>query len=199
VLVTVTNAAPPAPQNPAPSTPEPSTPAPTGGNETTKPTTPAKPTQADDDKGEVTPEVTDTSAPVLTAMRVAGIGTDTATINWESSEPASSSVTYYKQGAKEITITRPALIQKHAIVLTGLDANSTYSFVVTSVDAAGNKTTGETFDFTTLRVPPSATDTSGNQPEKSSRAWLVPSLIGISALIIGIVGWRIFVARRSDI
>jgi hypothetical protein len=61
--------------------------------------------------------------------------------SWRTNEPATSRVTF---GTSKTRLARLALddklVRQHAIVVTGLDANATYWFSVSSTDEAGNRT-----------------------------------------------------------
>jgi hypothetical protein len=62
-------------------------------------------------------------------------------VTWRTNEPASSRVTF---GTSKTRLTRLAiddkLVRQHAVVVTGLNANATYWFSVSSTDEAGNAT-----------------------------------------------------------
>jgi hypothetical protein len=83
----------------------------------------------------------DTKAPTIEGMAVRPLPDGTAMVTWRTNEPASSRVTL---GTNKMRLARLAvdekLVTQHAVVVTGLDANATYWFSVSSTDEAGNTT-----------------------------------------------------------
>jgi Purple acid Phosphatase, N-terminal domain len=75
------------------------------------------------------------------------------TIRWSTNEPADSRVEYWVTGVSTHTSTPtdPALVTDHALVLSGLQARTKYSYRVTSADAAGTVATSDTSTFRTKR------------------------------------------------
>ena len=127
--------------------------------------------------------VVDTVAPGIT-----GIGADPdyeqATISWETSEPADTSVQFGDSLILSRTAYSPSLTTDHSIILTALVPNHTYYYEVISRDAAGNTTLddnhGLLYSFTTLTplTPPwsdnldtGATNWSLISPEESQVQW----------------------------
>jgi hypothetical protein len=84
----------------------------------------------------------DTKAPTIAGVTVRSLPDGTAMITWRTSEPATSRVTF---GHSKTRLARLALddklVRQHAVVVTGLDANATHWFSVSSTDEAGNVTT----------------------------------------------------------
>ncbi|MBU6401699.1 MAG: S8 family serine peptidase, partial [Verrucomicrobia bacterium] len=66
-----------------------------------------------------------------------------AFVSWQTDEPATSSVRYGTNQNLAFAITNTALVQTHAVDLTGLVAGVTYQFEVISADQAGNSTTDD--------------------------------------------------------
>jgi methionine-rich copper-binding protein CopC len=83
----------------------------------------------------------DTTAPTIARIAVRPLPDGTAMVTWRTNEPASSRVTF---GTSKTRLTRLAiddkLVRQHAVVVTGLNANATYWFSVSSTDEAGNAT-----------------------------------------------------------
>jgi hypothetical protein len=81
----------------------------------------------------------DTKAPTAGGVAVRPLPDGTAMVSWRTNEPATSRVTF---GTSKTRLARLALddklVRQHAIVVTGLDANATYWFSVTSTDEASN-------------------------------------------------------------
>jgi Domain of unknown function (DUF4082)/Bacterial Ig-like domain/Purple acid Phosphatase, N-terminal domain len=83
----------------------------------------------------------DTTAPTISGVSATGSGT-TATVTWATNEASTSVVSY---GTSPTTLNLSAntagLTTTHSVTLTGLTANTRYSYRVTSADAAGNSAT----------------------------------------------------------
>ena len=95
----------------------------------------------------------DTAAPVISSVTAGGVATTTATITWSTNESATSKV-YYTSGSTidlstALTVSDGGMLMNHSIPLTGLTASTTYQFVVSSTDAAGNVATSSASSFTT--------------------------------------------------
>lgn len=82
----------------------------------------------------------DTAAPTISNIKVSDIKTNSATVSWTTSEPASSQVTYGLDSKYGITAFDPAMVTEHKLVLDSalLRPATTYHFTVKSTDAAGN-------------------------------------------------------------
>lgn len=91
----------------------------------------------------------DTTPPAVSDVAVATSGS-TATVTWTTDEPSSTSVSYGTTSALGQTATG-ASGTSHTVTLSGLTSGATYSYRVTSADAAGNSTTAPN--------PPAATST----------------------------------------
>jgi len=104
---------------------------------------------------DVTP---DTTAPIFTAPpTVSNISDSTVSIEWTTNEPSSSKVRYGKVSAnwrtypsREEDFTR---VSNHYIVVTGLEAETTYFWRAASADASSNQTISSEFTFTTAMAP----------------------------------------------
>ena len=95
----------------------------------------------------------DTTAPVISSVS-ATVGTNgTATVQWATDEPATSVVQYgTAPGSLTSTNSSPLLLTAHSAVLSGLTANTTYYYKVTSVDAAGNSSSSSVASFQVTTV-----------------------------------------------
>jgi hypothetical protein len=101
----------------------------------------------------------DTIPPVITSQAVAAAVT-TGTATWHTNELATTRIDYgLSPTALVFSGTVAGLTSAHSVSLSGLAANTTYYFRVTSADGAGNPATA-TGTFTTAPMPPvSVSDT----------------------------------------
>lgn len=94
----------------------------------------------------------DTQAPSISAIAVTPITDTQAVVTWTTNERATGQVAYgtstgvHPNSSALVT----TLNVNHAITLTGLSPNTTYTFVITSADGAANSTTSAEQTFTTL-------------------------------------------------
>ena len=79
----------------------------------------------------------------------------TATVEWETDEPAKGDVVYGTTNALGTTISESKFTKLHSMQLTGLKPNTTYYFKVTATDAANNgpTTSDPVAHFTTSPTP----------------------------------------------
>ncbi len=92
----------------------------------------------------------DVTAPVISGVYASAISTDSVSINWITSEPATSQVDYgmtssYGYSTQTNTAYRTAQIQS----ISGLAPSTTYYFRVRSVDQSGNAAVSPGFTFRT--------------------------------------------------
>ncbi len=100
----------------------------------------------------------DTTPPVISNVQVA-VTESTATVTWQTDEPAGSDVAYGPTSAYENGSTGGAtLVTNHSVVLTGLTSDSTYHYQVGSTDGSGNGAATVDATFTTDAGPPPTTD-----------------------------------------
>src|SRR5438128_3013206 len=82
---------------------------------------------------------TDVKPPLISGLTAVQLDAATAMIQWTTDEPSSSSVAY---GLSPTALTQTASggdgVTSHAVTLSGLQANTTYSYRVTSTDASLN-------------------------------------------------------------
>ena len=103
----------------------------------------------------------DTTPPVISSVS-AVVGTNgMATVQWATDEPSTSLVQYgTAPGSLTLSASSPLLLTAHGTVLTGLTANTTYYYQVTSADSTGNSATSAVFSFLVTSVdtgPPTVT------------------------------------------
>jgi hypothetical protein len=98
----------------------------------------------------------DTTAPVISAITVSGETSSSVTVNWSTNEAATSKV-WFSASAPVILSTSSsmlaesaALVTNHSLVITGLQANFGYHFVIQSADASGNVATSSEGFMSTL-------------------------------------------------
>lgn len=82
----------------------------------------------------------DTAAPTISNIKVSDIKTNSATVTWTTSEPASSQVSYGLDANYGLTAADPTMVTEHKLVLDSalMRPATTYHYTVKSVDAAGN-------------------------------------------------------------
>lgn len=93
--------------------------------------------------------IPDTIAPTLSALSVTGITASTATVSWNTNEASTGKIRYATTSPLSNVLESTALTLSHAFNLTGLTASSTYHYVISSVDGAGNATSSAELMFTT--------------------------------------------------
>lgn len=99
----------------------------------------------------------DILAPVVSAITAGALTTTGATISWTTNEVANGRV-YYSTSTPVATTTAmnagsATLVTAHTFGLTALTPNTTYYYVVKSVDGAGNVTTSAEQSFATPATP----------------------------------------------
>ena len=98
----------------------------------------------------------DTVPPVISNV-AASTNVSSATVTWTTSTPEASLVQYGASTISSRTASHAQFATTHSVSLSGLQANRTYHFQVTSRDAAGNATVddnhGALYTFTTLPAP----------------------------------------------
>ena len=95
----------------------------------------------------------DTTPPVISGLATVA-GTSTASITWDTDEDAdskywqSTSIPVDTSGAPSAETSN--LVTSHSLELSGLAASTTYYYVISSTDGAGNTATSAESSFTTL-------------------------------------------------
>ena len=96
---------------------------------------------------------TDTTVPVLNNI-TATTTVSTATISWTTNEPATSITVYADEilttATSSQTVSNSNLVSSHSLTITGLNASTTYYYIVKSADGSGNLATSTEKTFTTL-------------------------------------------------
>jgi hypothetical protein len=95
------------------------------------------------------PADVDITAPVIANISVGLIATSGAAIMWTTDEPADSQVEYGTTSTYgSVTPLNASLVTAHSVTLSGLQAGTTYHYLVKSRDAAGNLAAMGDFTFT---------------------------------------------------
>lgn len=99
-------------------------------------------------------QFTSGAPPALTLSAVqATPGSTSAVITWQSTNAANSKVDYGLTTAYGSTVSDPSSMTSHSVTLTGLAANTTYHYQVTSVDGFGQTASSADAAFTTGAPP----------------------------------------------
>lgn len=112
----------------------------------------------------------DTTAPVISNVKVSSITSSSATITWTTNEASTSQVNYgltTSYGTTTLLDSTP--VTSHSVTLSGLSSYTTYDFRVRSSDAAGNEAVSANSNLTTSNTTPritsaTATPSSGSAP-----------------------------------
>lgn len=95
----------------------------------------------------------DTTAPQISNILVSVTDT-TATISWETDEPASSEVAFgLDTNYSDTPVTDTTEKTSHSLTLSGLTENTQYYYVINSTDSAGNTGTQSGLNFITDEAP----------------------------------------------
>ncbi|MCA9618037.1 MAG: fibronectin type III domain-containing protein, partial [Myxococcales bacterium] len=97
----------------------------------------------------------DNTPPVISNVQVVGNGTS-ATVTWDTDEPASSDVAYGATVSYGNSGSASGSAMQHEVVLTGLTESTQYHFSVTSTDASSNSASSVDAVFDSGVVPPTA-------------------------------------------
>ena len=97
----------------------------------------------------------DQTAPTISSITVTEIGATSAKVTWTTNENADSKVWYgtttpLVTASPTTSISSADLVLSHSVTLTGLTVSTTYYYVVSSTDSAGNNTKGVEKSFATL-------------------------------------------------
>lgn len=109
----------------------------------------------------------DLAAPIISGITVAAIGQDSATVSWTTNEPVAAAIRYGEDpDSLGLQQGDPWLLTSPVVRVGNLQENTTYSFLVSSTDEAGNSSlddnNGSLHSFSTLSLPPELTLYSSN-------------------------------------
>ncbi|MCR4256723.1 MAG: fibronectin type III domain-containing protein, partial [Candidatus Uhrbacteria bacterium] len=99
------------------------------------------------------PPSADGTAPVISNIQVINITTSTATVIWNTDEPAMGTVEYGLTPAYGSSASHAGLSTSHSVNVTGLDPDTEYNFRVISSDAVGNTAQSGNLTFRTSPPP----------------------------------------------
>lgn len=92
----------------------------------------------------------DSAPPVISNVTASDITSSSATITWDTDEPADSLVKYGTElGNYANNVSDSTSVTSHAIDLTELEPSTTYYYVVNSTDLIGNSEQSPEYNFTT--------------------------------------------------
>ena len=92
----------------------------------------------------------DTTPPSISSVDVSSIGENQATVSWTTNEDSDGQVEYgVTSGYGSYTTLNTSKVTSHSETISGLAADTEYSFRVISADASGNKTLSSGSKFTT--------------------------------------------------
>ncbi|GEM_PF-750034 len=94
----------------------------------------------------------DTAAPEISHVQVTAVNANSATITWETNEPATSQIEYGLTTDYGILTPRSAVaVTNHAVTLSRLASGAVYHFRARSFDLAGNQAASGDYIFVTLQ------------------------------------------------
>ncbi|MCK4624469.1 MAG: fibronectin type III domain-containing protein, partial [Phycisphaerae bacterium] len=138
-----------------------------------------------------------TTSPVITDVANSTPTTDSVTITWTTDEDSDSLVKYgTTSGVYTDDESDAAMVTSHSIALTGLNAGTTYYFVVNSTDGSDNSNESVEYSFTTAAIPdttpPTVTGTPPSQVsdiEGASRTFSIDidQTVNVTWLLDGVV------------
>lgn len=108
----------------------------------------------------------DVTPPGISNITVSSIDTDSAIINWATSEQATGLVEYGITTAYGSNTAQTSLGTSHQVVLSGLNSGTTYNFKITCEDNSNNSSTSSNLTFSTLVETTS--DNSGDGSEDNA-------------------------------
>lgn len=96
-----------------------------------------------------TPDIDD---PIISNID-SSVTSDSATITWETDEPATSRVEYGIDHDYGTIVSNGSFVTSHSVELTGLSSSIEYHFKVTSIDSSNHSASSTDTHFTTLSPP----------------------------------------------
>lgn len=93
--------------------------------------------------------IPDMTAPTLSALSATGVSAGAATISWNTNEASTGKIRYATTSPLSNVLESTALTLSHSFNLTGLTASSTYHYIVSSTDGAGNTANSAELTFVT--------------------------------------------------
>lgn len=133
--------------------------------------------------------IPDSIAPVISNIVIGPLLT-TATVTWETDEPADSRVIYGQDSNYTLgDISDATLVMQHSVTLTGLVADQTYHCQITSADASANSISSSDQVFTTLPDPSGivSDDFTGSTLDESIWTFVNPLSDASYSLVGGVI------------
>lgn len=115
-------------------------------------TTPPEEGEEGEEEATTTPDIV---APIISEIGATSTTPTSTIISWLTDEPADSKVWYTTSTPLIVTTSTPMvsfsdLVTNHSLTISDLIASTTYYYLVSSTDTAGNTATSSEFLFTTL-------------------------------------------------
>ncbi len=105
-----------------------------------------------------TPSPSDVTSPVISGIETSGVGTTGATITWTTNEAAKTRLYISTSSVVDTSVVpnfeESGFVLAHSITRSGLTPNTTYRYILSAVDASGNRGTSSMVTFTTSALPP---------------------------------------------
>jgi LmbE family N-acetylglucosaminyl deacetylase len=128
----------------------------------------------------------DRTPPVLSTPSATAAAGSTARVTWTTDEPAGSEVAFGTTTAyADGTIGAPGDVTDHAVVLHGLQCETTYHYRVRSADPSGNATAGADRTFTSGPCPDLLESDEFNASALDAAKWAFVDPAGDSAGAVG--------------
>ena len=80
-----------------------------------------------------------TMPPIISGVKFSELTNSSVKITWMTNEPSDSVVKYGVTTATGSMVSDPAMVTSHSLTLTGLEAGTTYYYLVASTDSVGNR------------------------------------------------------------
>jgi hypothetical protein len=80
-----------------------------------------------------------TMPPIISEVKFSELTNSSVKITWMTNEPSDSVVKYGVTTATGSMVSDPAMVTSHSLTLTGLEAGTTYYYLVASTDSVGNR------------------------------------------------------------
>ncbi|MBI1878024.1 MAG: DUF1349 domain-containing protein [Chloroflexi bacterium] len=129
-------------------------------------------------------DVTITPGPFISNIQVTPSETS-ATIKWNTNEPATSKVAYGLSPAHELgNVSNNALVTQHTMTLTNLISGTLYHYQLTSIDGSNNTASSTDLTFRTLGVTSGIVSDDFNKPSLDTSLWTFINPLGDAALTV---------------
>lgn len=96
-----------------------------------------------------TPPQPDNTPPIISNVAATNLTNSSATITWNTDEPANSQVDFGTNTNYGSTVAEGALVSSHSLLLTGLATSTVYNYQASSADSSNNSASSGNFTFET--------------------------------------------------